>query len=303
MIEISQKGISLTEIFKQFKRKFYYFVIPSLIIFISIVIYVFNKSDEFKSEVVLISASSNGNLKLSGQLGGLAALAGVNLGSMNGSDKSLIAIETLKSKKFIVDFVRKHNIEPELKAAIGWDRKSNKLIFNKNVYDTEKNIWRNKEDGTSKKPSFDEIYELFESRYSISQDKTTGIVKLSFIHYSPHVAKKVVELVVNDINNLIREKDTEEYKASIGYLNEKTKIEKNEELAKLLYNLIEEQNKNLMLANIKSNYVFETIDPAVAADKKFGPKRFILVISSLISIIILNLMISVFLLLNNRNKS
>jgi LPS O-antigen subunit length determinant protein (WzzB/FepE family) len=41
----------------------------------------------------------------------------------------------------------------------------------------------------------------------------------------------------------------------------------------IFYQLIEEQTKTLMLAEVKEEFAFKTIDPAVVPEEKAGPKR------------------------------
>jgi len=46
----------------------------------------------------------------------------------------------------------------------------------------------------------------------------------------------------------------------------------------IFYQLIEEQTKTIMLVNVRAEYVFNTIDPAVVADEKHSPRRSLIVI-------------------------
>ena len=41
----------------------------------------------------------------------------------------------------------------------------------------------------------------------------------------------------------------------------------------VFYQLIEEQTKNLMLAQVQDEFAFKIIDPAVVPEEKAGPKR------------------------------
>jgi hypothetical protein len=46
----------------------------------------------------------------------------------------------------------------------------------------------------------------------------------------------------------------------------------------MLFSLIEEQTKTVMLGNVRDEYVFKTIDPAVVSELKEKPKRAIIVV-------------------------
>jgi LPS O-antigen subunit length determinant protein (WzzB/FepE family) len=52
----------------------------------------------------------------------------------------------------------------------------------------------------------------------------------------------------------------------------------------MLFSLIEEQTKTLMLANVREEYVFKTVDPAVVPERKSKPMRvFIVILTALLS--------------------
>ena len=71
----------------------------------------------------------------------------------------------------------------------------------------------------------------------------------------------------------MRRLDIAEAEKSIGYLTdalEKTAIA---DMQQIFYQLIEKQQQTKMLANVRDEYVFKVIDPAVVPEKKSGPKR------------------------------
>ena len=50
----------------------------------------------------------------------------------------------------------------------------------------------------------------------------------------------------------------------------------------VFYQLIEEQTKTLMLAEVKDEYAFKVIDPPVVPEEKVGPKRALICILSIL---------------------
>ena len=86
------------------KRKI--IAITAVALFIS-VIYSLSQPNIYHSEALLAPAGDEGSggiSKLAGQFGGLASLAGVSLPE-NGVNKSDLALEVLKSRKFVREFV------------------------------------------------------------------------------------------------------------------------------------------------------------------------------------------------------
>ena len=99
------------------------------------------------------------------------------------------------------------------------------------------------------------------------------MVKLSIEHFSPYLAKEWTDNLVKAINEEMRTREIAEAEKSIVYLN--TQISKTSlaEVKTMLFSLVEEQTKKLMLANVREEYLFKAIDPAVVSEKKSKPAR------------------------------
>ena len=80
-------------------------------------------------------------------------------------------------------------------------------------------------------------------------------------------------LVIKDLNNAIREQEIDEAESSIAYLRQQIEQTPLTELRKLFFNLIQSQTETMMLANVREEYVFKTIDPATIPEFKSEPKR------------------------------
>lgn len=241
------------------------------------VVYSMNLSNEYRSEVLLAPAeeANGGGLNaLAGQFGGLASLAGVDLAGGK-SDKVSIALEILKSKSFIGEFVAKRNLKPVIMASDGWNRSSNTLVFDEEIYDANSNSWvRQVSAPLQSEPSLQEVHKKFVGNHlSVNKDKETGFVKIAVTHHSPYVAKEIITNLIDDINERMRRLDIAEAEKSIGYLTDALQKTAIADMQKIFYQLIEKQQQTKMLANVRDEYVFKVIDPAVVPEKKSGPKR------------------------------
>ncbi|EGM78176.1 chain length determinant protein [Rheinheimera sp. A13L] len=257
-------------------------LIISLVTFIfalAAVFFALSLPNVYKSEVLVAPVSDNGGMKIPGQLGGLAALAGVNLGSLGDGDRTALAIEILKSRDFIAKFIERHNLLLPLMAADSWNRQDNTLNYDDGIYDTSTNEWvRVVKEPYKPKPSMLEAHEAFLKIFSVNQDKLTGMVKMSLMHVSPYIAKEWLILLTNDINQELKQRDITEAENSIAYLNKQIDQTNIADVRTTLYSLIEDQIKTLMLANVRDEYVFKVIDPAIAPEKKAKPRRALIVI-------------------------
>lgn len=244
---------------------------------IGAVIFAIKQPNIYKSEALLAPASEEqggGLSALASQFGGLASLAGVNLGGKGGTDKTELAIQVLKSRQFTSDFIQKHNILADLMAAKKWDRDQDKVLYDEDTYISETNTWvREVEAPLTSEPSMQEAYKVFSKILAINTDKETGMVTLSIEHVSPTVAQQWVSWLVQDINKVMKERDVAEANRSSEFLNKQIALTNVADIKTILYKLVEEQAKTIMFAEVRDEYVFKTIDPALAPEEKAKPKR------------------------------
>lgn len=230
----------------------------------------------YRAEALLAPSSEQqggGLSALAGQFGGLASLAGINLGGEK-ADKTAIAVEIAKSRQFVSQFVRRHQLEVPLIAAIKADKKTGELIINGDIYDSQHNRWlRPATLNKTSAPTDQELVKAFNAIASISLDKKSGLATVSVEYYSPQMAKQWVDWLVSDLNATMKARDQAETARNIAYL--KAQLEKTAvaDMQTVFYKLIEEQTKTQMLAEVNPEYVFKTLDPAVVPEEKAKPKR------------------------------
>lgn len=245
------------------------------------IVYALKQPNLYMSEVLLSPADESNSDALgglAGQFGGLASLAGVNLSS-GSNNQAQLAIEILKSRKFIGSFIQKHKLLPNLMAAESWNALENKVIYDPKLYSIDSQEWvRAASFPYESKPSLQEAFKEFREILNIETDKESGMVKISIEFISPYIAQQWVNWLVEDINQVMKERDVLEANKSTAFLTNQLKETKIADIRTILYKLIEEQAKTIMLANVRDEYVFKTIDPALVPEEKSGPKRALLCI-------------------------
>lgn len=274
--------IDLRELFAEIWAGKWLIIAITAVFSIASGIYAINQPNIYKAQALLAPASSDssgGLSAMSRQFGGLASLAGINIGGGSNTDKTVLAIEVMQSRKFITDFIQKYNLLVPLMAAKGWDEATNELIIDLGLYNVETNEWlRESESGATLEPTMWEAHKAFREILSVSQTKDNGLVTLSVESLSPQIAKQWVEWLVKEINLNIKTKDLQEAKSSIKYLNFQLDNTQVTQMQNVFYQLIEEQTKTIMLSEVRDEYVFLTIDPAVVPEDRVSPKRFIIFI-------------------------
>ena len=215
---------------------------------------------------------------ISGQLGGLASLAGINIGS-GGSNQTVIAKEVLRSRAFLADFIERYSLAVPLMAVKGWNIEKSEWQYNREVYNPETDQWLSDEDGKSQKPTDWDLVKSFKNNNLIvTENKESGMVTFSVKSLSPTAAQQWAQWLVEDINEHMRQQDVAEAEARIDYLENKLTDTNIAGMQQVFYQLIESETRTVMLANAQQEYVFKTIDPAVVPQEKSEPKRALIAI-------------------------
>ena len=243
------------------------------------VVYALSLADQYRATAVIAPSQSGGASMLGSmgsQLGGLASLAGINVGGSGGGE-SQQALEIMRSQAFIAEFIADNNLEVSLLAADGWSRGENQLEFDDEIYSTDSNTWlRESKLGAAVEPTSWELYQAFLQRLGVTEDKKKGLVSVSIEYFSPQLASDWVNKFVVAINEHMRQRKLQEVNRNIEYLEvqiEKTAIA---DMREVFYEIIEGQIKSKMLAEASPEYAFSTVNRAMTPEVKSKPKRAII---------------------------
>ena len=281
-VEISseEKEFSFTDLLEAiWINKFLIIIFPLLVGSIT-ALYTLTLPNVYKAEILLASSESKSqNASIASS--GLAAMAGVSLPS--GTDeKTLIAIETLKSRKFISEFLIRHEALPALMAPISWN--SEEDILEVGEYHG----------------SIQEATKSFMSIFFVGKlSNSTPFVLMTISHISPTQARDWLEAMVEDLNQILSKRDLKEVEDSIKYLQEQINKTNVSDLQQLFYSMIEAQTSKAMLAEVRPEYVFRVIDPAIAPELKYSPYRAIITFQSVVYSLVAIIVLCALLYLNN----
>jgi len=273
--------IDLRELFAVLWKGKWWIIGITALFAIASVFYALSLPNEYKATAIVAPASeqdSGGLSQMAGQLGGLAGLAGINLGASETND-AVIAMEIMKTWGFQEEFIKKHNLQVPIFAAKGWSRSKNELILDEEIYDVSQKKWvREAPKGKTVEPTSWELHKEFSKNISISQDKDSGLIWIGYMHYSPEYAQKITDWLIQDVNALLKERALEGATKNINYLEEQIRKTSLSDMQEIFYSLIEEQTKTKMLANVSDEYVFKTISQAMLPEQKSKPSRSLIAI-------------------------
>lgn len=267
--QFEEDEIDLRELFGILWAEKWVIIGVTAVFAIGSVIYALMQTDIYRAEAVLAPAdteqSSSG---LASQFGGAAALLGVNVGG-SGGDEISTALATLRSRQFLGRFIRDNDLLVSLFAS-EWDKSSQQAVVDETVFDRVTGKWL-LEDGA---PTEHDAYRKFSQILSISGPETqTGIVTVAIEWPNPEQAAVWVNRLVDAINQEVRARDVQEANNAIAYLQQQLQSTQLVDMQRVLYQLIESQTRITMLADVREEYVFRVIDPAVAPDQKSAPRR------------------------------
>ena len=246
----------------------------------------------YKSSALLSPVGDDDDSSLNnllGQFGGLASMAGISIpSSQSNIPNSELALEVIKSRAFIESFINKHEILPYLFAIDYWDIDSREIVLDKRVYNPDSEEWvRKVSPPQSIVPSSQEAYDKFIDIFDIDQNKSNNLITISLKHQSPDIAKQWVDWIVEDINEVMRQKTINESQESIEYLKQQVSETNLSDLDQVFFSLMQSQMQKMMLAEVRREYVLNTIDPAISPELKSEPYRaLICIIGTLLSALI-----------------
>jgi uncharacterized protein involved in exopolysaccharide biosynthesis len=242
--------LSLSAVARFLAQNFWTWATITLIFAVAALVLALNMTNLYRSDVVVSPAdSSSGMSELGSQLGGLASLAGINLGG-GGSKKSDEALEYLRSRVFTTDFIQRHQLMP--------------ILFAKK-WDPVQHAWRDPNDP----PSLSDAVTRFSKKVrQIAEDRRTGIVTVSIVWSDRNLAAEWANAMVAEADTALRERAVAQQSKSIEYLKSEAQRTNSVEVGSAISKLMETELKNAMVARTRDAYAFKVLDPAVPSDPK-----------------------------------
>ncbi|MBH21707.1 MAG: chain length determinant protein [Rhodobiaceae bacterium] len=275
--------IDLIEVFKLLWKKKYLIGTITLIAAVLSIIFALNLPNIYKSNALLAPSATEDSLTAKlGNLSSFSSFAGINLQSEYSNSQEGLA--RIKSFDFFSNHFLPYIKLENLMALKEWIPKENLIIYDHRLFDINTNKWV-RDVVYPKKiiPSAQESYEVYKEILSINEDSKSSFITISIEHKSPIVAKKWLDIIINNINKNMREIDSRKAENSISYLNEKFKSTNIQSSKDAISNLLEDQIQTLMLTAANENYVFKIIDAPIIKEMKSKPSRaFICILGSLL---------------------
>ena len=223
----------------------------------------------FRAEMVIKSSQEKNRSmfsQISNQLSGIAGTFGLNLADQGSMGGYSTAVATLYSRVFLEDYINKNNLKPDL--------------FPKD-WDVNTKSWKDAKNA----PTQYDAYENFAQRIFLVRDDKTGIINFAVEWSDPLTASNIANDLILSINNYLRNKEIRNISNNIAYLEKELGQTSIVNAQAVVFKVIEEQTKAIMMANVTEEYAFEIIDPSIPPDERDRPsRRMIMIIGLVVSI-------------------
>lgn len=262
---MQQDGLEVRELAAHLWRSRWWMLLAVVVCGAGFAAAAFLMTPQYRSTTVLIPAGAGGGgmgglSSALSQMGGLASLAGITVGSQDAETEEALAV--LRSRQFTEAFIVEMNLMPKLYEK-DWDPGAAQ--------------WRVPQED---QPTAAEAYKYFNEKIrAIDQDTKTGLITLRIDWRDRIEATQWANELVSRINGEMRARAIAKTDASVGFLH--SELEKTSDLGtrEAINRLIEAQVKQRMLANVTKEYAFRVVDIAMAPDAKdvVRPRKWLMI--------------------------
>lgn len=197
---------------------------------------------------------------------GLADLVG--LGGTSSSDRTSKSLKILESKDFFTAYYEDFYYLSRLAAVKNFDPALGQLIFDESKVDFENAKWI---DG--QKPTFESAHKNFLGLLSIDHDRLDGFITITLDHESPNFAKEWLDIIIIDLNDLVKSIETIEASNRSEYLTKQIATSDAQQLNTIFSSMLIEAYETLMLSEISDQFALTYIDKPRIPQIKSKPSR------------------------------
>jgi uncharacterized protein involved in exopolysaccharide biosynthesis len=222
----------------------------------------------YRGSAILVPASADTSVlggSALGSLGGVAALAGINVSGRDSAVEEALAV--LKSRQFTQDFIVRNHLLPELFRDL-WDDRAEK--------------WKAE---VKEPPTLNRAYQAFDGIRKVIRDTKTGLITLQVDWRDRTKAAEWTNELVRQLNEEMRSRAITEADASMGYLEKELNVTSEVPTREAISKLIETQVKQRMLANVTQEYSLRFVDRALPVDvtDRVAPRRILMIGAGMIT--------------------
>jgi uncharacterized protein involved in exopolysaccharide biosynthesis len=224
----------------------------------------------YRAQVLMVAVQQDNSGskmdQLSGGLGGIAALAGIDITGNDAFKKESLA--RLSSRSFTYKFLTDEGMLP--------------ILYYKR-WDAEHGRWKSTD--PEKQPTLERAFKMFNDKVrTISEDRRTSVIKVTVDWIDPALARDWANKLVTKFNADARDVARDEAQRSLEFLNRELAKTEVLDMRQTINGLIENETRKSMLASVREQYAFKIIDPAFLPGKEgiVWPKPVLLIVLAVV---------------------
>ena len=209
----------------------------------------------YEAEVSLLPRDRKAGTGLSAQLaqlGGIANLAGIDLGPVGKEEP----VAVLKSRGFARQFIEQNGLLTTLLA---------------DKWDAEKKAWKGDADS---QPDIRDAVKYFEEDIrKVAEERKTGLLTITVEWTDPDQAAAWANAMVKQVNDEMRKRALKEAQSNVSFLQEELRKSDVVSLQQAIGRLLESEMQKLMLAQGNEDFSFKVVDRAEPPKEQSRPQR------------------------------
>lgn len=230
---------------------------------------------EYRASILVAPVAANaegGRLaSLTNALPGASSIASM-FGLSSHGNRAAKDVATLKSQVLTRKFIAKNNLMPVLYSRL-WDARTSR--------------WRT--DNPKRLPTLWKANQLFKNKIrTVSLDAKTGLIRLTIVWRDPKLAAAWANGLVAMANDYLRNRAIREANRDIAYLASEADKTSIVTVRQGIYDIMQQQIANEMVAQGRRQYALRVIDPAFAPQRPTSPRPVLWTLSGLVGGLLLS---------------
>jgi len=260
------KIVDLIQIIRIIIEKKAIFIGINLVILLSGLAYYLITERYYEAELIAIqSDESDGSAPIlqDSSFRSISRLVGIR--SPSATSLIDVAIAILKSRSFLVEFVKEEKLMPEL-FSDQWD--SQEKAWKQSIHSDEV-------------PNFWDAYNLLSNQLSTSSDPDTGIITFSLKWSDPNLAASWLNTLVQRVNAKMKTDKLLETEQNISFLRSALDKARLTEVRNSISALLQSEIGAQMLTENSDEFALKVIDPAFPPNEHSEPRLLLVIFMSL----------------------
>ena len=245
--------LDLAELWEIVRNGKWHIIGMTLLFAVAAVTYSFLATKWYRAETLLALAENDSIQGVGGQLGGLAALAGVSIGASD----SVNSVAVLRSRELALEFIRENELLP---------------ILYSHIWDPSRGKWT-VEDPAQHPDERDAVRYFHQNILSVSEDRNSSLVTLSIEWTNPVLAAEWAKKFLDMANTRLQDRALRDAERNVNYLQQQLGNTNVLTLQQAIGRVLENELHKLMLARGETEFAFRVIDPAYAPRNPFRPNQ------------------------------